>query len=1158
MQKCELRVDSFRSSDISWSTHHYESPAGRGGGRLTGGGQLDEIRAANTSSGRRLLLLQFAAAALAVAAGLLGPPASEVALALLLGVLVLSGWLIVRNPGGRGAAIKSAGMRIDELERSLGILREGEARYRRILDVSGVIGWQGRPGSLDMEYVVGRPDALLGYSADEWCSPDFWLNHLHPEDRETAKELCTYYTSRGEDHQFDYRMVAADGRIVWLRDHVTVHWKDGKPDLHTGVMVDISKAKQVEEQFRILEAAIHSSHDEIIITDTETEGAGPKILYVNTGTCRKTGYLPAEIIGQPLSVFHGPLTDATTGRQISEALKQRETYSGEAVLYRKDGTPYFAEYRVSPVLDNQGRVINFIGIRRDITERRFAENALRESEAKYRQFIESTSEGVWSLDSKLNTVFINRRLAEMLGYSVDEFIRRPVQEFFAPEDREMLQKELENRKLGRAGHYDCRLIRKDGTILWASFAANPILDETGTFKASVALVTDVTERRQAEDEIRRSRYFLQNSLDALPSSIAILDEKGVVISVNSEWNRFAAGNGGSLEKCGVGASYLEVCDKAQAGGCDEAADVARAIRGIIAGRHDPFQIEYPCHGDGVKRWFSMSMTVFMDNGVPRIVVEHANVTERTLAEQALKQSLSRIEEGKYEWEASVDALPQAVCLLDTTGRIVRVNRTIEAWDLGRVETIGGIEFRKMLAQLELDELAKPKLESAWAALSEGKSPVIELAELGTKGRRFRVNMHPIIQQVRLDRTEGTQPYAVAVISDITEQVQADERRNQLEEQLLQAQKMNAVGKLAGGIAHDFNNLLVVINGYAQVLRGSLPEGSREREDVTSILDAGERAAGLTRQLLAFSRQQPSAPKITSVNKSIGGLEKLVRRLIRENIKLDFRLTDSPWNVLADEAHLEQVLMNLALNAQDAMADGGSLEIVTENVPVTVDSPHYFRGVDPGDYVLLIVNDTGTGMSEEVQGRAFEPFFTTKDVGKGTGLGLSVVYALIQNMHGHVRIETAPGHGTSIFVYIPAVRSGDVDSFAADVAPAGGTETLLVVEDEEAVRGVAVRSLKASGYRILEAANADEALGVSDSFPGTIDLLLTDVVMPGMDGTKLAEELRRRRPGIRVLFMSGYPGRSVSLIDTIEPDRLINKPYDIQFLSRKVRETLDRR
>ena len=443
-------------------------------------------------------------------------------------------------------------------------------------------------------------------------------------------------------------------------------------------------------------------------------------------------------------------------------------------------------------------------------------------------------------------------------------------------------------------------------------------------------------------------------------------------------------------------------------------------------------------------------------------------------------------------------------------------------------------------------------DRAWAvaycqrATAEKRPHEFEYRMLAADGRVVWLR-----DMVRVVVEESRPKELIGVMVDITE-------RKSLEQQLRQAQKMEAVGRLAGGVAHDFNNIMTAILGYSHLLRDQLGPDDARRQDVEEIRMATERAVSLTRQLLAFSRKQMLRPVVLDLNAELTSMDKMLRRLIGEDIELVAALPPTLGRVKADPSQIEQVIMNLAVNARDAMPGGGKLTLETSDVELA--QPHSREGVTvpAGAYVQLVVRDTGIGMDATTRAHLFEPFFTTKEVGKGTGLGLATVYGIVKQSGGYVWADSEPGQGTTFKIYLPQVaEEPEPAAAAAPTGPVHGSETVLLVEDEEPVRALARKVLEAHGYTVLEARRGDDALGLASRHDGPIGLLLSDVIMPGMNGRELAQRLTSLRREMKVLYISGYTDNAIVSQGTLERGTaLLQKPFSPEALTRKVREVLD--
>lgn len=534
---------------------------------------------------------------------------------------------------------------------------------------------------------------------------------------------------------------------------------------------------------------------------------------------------------------------------------------------------------------------------------------------------------------------------------------------------------------------------------------------------------------------------------------------------------------------------------------------------------------------------STSSVIRNDKGEPeKLVIVNRDVTERKRAEEALRRS-------EADFRSVVEDAPYGICRASVTGRLLQVNPALlrmlgyeSEQELLRKDLASDVflhngEYQRLTELLTRTEEVKD-IEMEWKKQDE--TPIT----VRCSGRRIN--------------DEYGAPACFEVFAeDVTE-------KRVLERQLRMAQKMEAIGRLSGGIAHDFNNLLGVIIGYSRVLRKALGQENELCEHAVEIEKAGQRAASMTKQLLAFSRQQVMTPAVLNLNTLVSDMEKMLPRLLGEDIEVSLSLDPKLGSVKADQSQIEQVIMNLAVNARDAMPAGGKLKIQTANARLDQVYARTHQGSRVGNYVLLSVTDTGTGMDTSTLAHIFEPFFTTKERGKGTGLGLATVYGIVKQSNGYIWVDSAPGKGASFQIYLPLHVGQAADEQKLNPGEKlQGSESILLVEDSEPLKKLAQKFLEAGGFRVLSAGSGEEAVEVAANHGGTFDLLLTDVVMPGMNGRVLAEQLLPRQPGMRVLYMSGYTDSFIAGHGVLEPGtHLLHKPFTDEVLIRKVREVLD--
>ena len=520
--------------------------------------------------------------------------------------------------------------------------------------------------------------------------------------------------------------------------------------------------------------------------------------------------------------------------------------------------------------------------------------------------------------------------------------------------------------------------------------------------------------------------------------------------------------------------------------------------------------------------------------------------QRELGEAEARRERRKVEQTLVKLRTAVEVSGEVIFMTDGDGVFTFVNPEFTRLYGYTSEEVLGKTTPRVLKSGETDP---ERYATLWATIKNKQVAIWEVTNRTKDGRMVNIEgtINPILDE------RGEIAGFLSIHRDVT-------MRKQLEVQYRHAQKMEAVGRLAGGIAHDFNNLLTVINGYSQMVLEQLRPDHPMHSQVDKIQKAGERAATMTRQLLAFSRQQVLAPQVLDLNKVVAGIDKMLGRLIGEDIELVMACSAGLWYVKADPGQIDQVIMNLAVNARDAMPHGGRLTIETANVTLGEGEFGWRPVIEPGPYAMLAISDTGCGMTAEVKGRIFEPFFTTKEYGKGTGLGLSTVYGIVKQSGGYIFADSEPGKGTTFRIYLPPIASAEenrVEKTEPSLRAAGGSETVLVVEDNEAVRSYVRSVLETQGYALMEADGSEAAVQLTEKHAGPIHLLLTDVVMPRMSGPELAARLRPQHPEAKVLYMSGYTDKAIVDHGVLDPGIcFLQKPFVPETLLQKVREVLD--
>ena len=742
-----------------------------------------------------------------------------------------------------------------------------------------------------------------------------------------------------------------------------------------------------------------------------------------------------------------------------------------------------------------------------------------EGQGRYRTLFERNVAGVFrcSFDGRIldcNEAFArifgcdSRR--EAIGYLAQDF-------YFDSADREGFLARLQKERV-LINHEFCYK-RRDGSPAWVLENVSLVAADGAAPVVIEGTVIDITERKRTEHRMRMYGEIFSHTTEA----ISVLDPSGHFLEQNAAHRRLL----GYPDEELLGQFPTAILGDEAFSRISEELGQRGIYRGEVACRTR----------SGTELTVDLSV-VTVRNEKEEVVCHVA--LKRDITEQ--KRVLAALRESEERFRSFMNNSPAVAFMRDEQGRYVYVNKAFEAL-VGKLsaEIVGKTAF-----DLWPQEVAGQLAENDSLVLSAGRA-----MDFSEKTHSAEGIEHEWLAVKFPFRDKQEKRFVGCMSIDVTE-------RKQLEEQLRQAQKMETVGRLAGGIAHDFNNLLTVVRGYAELLGNRLDSDQKLLGFAREIAKAGDRAASLTRQLLAYSRRQVLAPQVLDLNAAITDMEDMLRRLIGEDIELATVLGQSLGRVKADPAQLEQVILNLCVNGRDAMPQGGKLTIETANAELDDNYARSHRGAKPGPYVMLAVTDSGGGMDAETQKHIFEPFFTTKEEGKGTGLGLATVYGIVKQSEGYIWVESEPGHGATFKVYLPRVEDApSVPKRAESLrVKLEGSETIILVEDEDAVRVLVQRVLETKGYKVLVASGPEEAAQICDRYEGPIDLLLTDVVMPTMSGHQLAEHLSFSRPQMKVLYMSGYTDDKVLLRGVLESAaHFIQKPFNPDAIVWKVAEVL---
>ncbi len=1006
-------------------------------------------------------------------------------------------------------------------------------RFKGMVETSQDLFWEFDQNA-NFTYVSPRSRNLLGYEPEELIGRNAF-DLMDSDEAEGVREIVDPIVKECQPfNNLENIKIHKDGHKVFFESCGTPIFDEGGQFIgYRGIDRDITARKQAEESLRETEQKLQ------LIVENSTN-----LFYVHTADHVLTYVSPqsrqffdcepneAMIRWTDFLTDNSLFSEAfrTTQRAIDTG-KRQPPYQIECI--GKKGRKIWVEVHETPIVEN-GRTVAISGTLTDITKHKQAQ---KERE-QFFKFFQTSADLMCVVNPHDRFIKTNPAFTETVGYTESELISKDFIEFIHPDDKQATLDEIEKQQQrGFTNDFENRYICKDGNVKWLSWRVSFVREEDVAY----ATARDITEKKQSEEILRESRNLLHTILENVPIRVFWKDIDLNYLGCNTA---FAHSAGYSQPEDLLGRDDFQMCWREQAE--FYRADDKRVMDSKTSKMGIEKQQPTP---DGQTIWVRTSKVPLFDaeKNLLGLLGIDEDITKRKQVEEALRESEFFFKEsqrmasiGSYKADLKTGYWSSSEVLDEIFGIGPDYDRSIQSW-FARVHP----DDREMMEHYLNEEVIAQRqtFEKEYRIIRDNDGEARWISGLGA---------------LKTD-TDSRGLLLMGTIQDITEQKKREEAEAKLEAQLHQAQKIESIGQLAGGVAHDFNNMLGVILGHAELALRKADSASPFISDLEEIRKAANHSADLTRQLLTFARKQIISPKVLDLNEAVTGTLKMLQRLIGENIQLSWNAAANLWPVKIDPSQIDQILANLCVNARDAISGTGKISIKTENSTLdesAISALPY--DVVSGDYVRLSVSDDGCGMDKQAQAHIFEPFYTTKEIGGGTGLGLATVYGAVKQNHGFITVYSEPGLGSVFNIFFPRTsKTVEAKLETAEKPLLRGTETILLVEDDEMLLHLVTAMLEESGYTVLAAATSELAESFAREYPSPIHLLISDMIMPVMNGMTLATRLLPLRPEIKTLFLSGYTADIISDQGVLKEDiNFLQKPFSFEMLTTKVRDILD--